>query len=78
MLIVIAHTVDRLRTEVAERKQAEESLRASQFQFSGILEIAAEAVISTDAKQRITLFNHAAETIFGYTASEAIGHLWTC
>ena len=73
MLIVIAHTVDRLRTEVAEREQAEESLRASQFQFAGILEIAAEAVISTDAKQRITLYNHAAETIFGYTASEAIG-----
>jgi len=73
MLIIIAHTVDRLRTEVADRKQVEESLRVSQSQFAGILEIAAEAVISTDAKQRITLYNHAAETIFGYTAGEAIG-----
>jgi PAS domain S-box-containing protein len=73
MLIVIAHSVDRLRREVAERKQVEESLRASQSQFAGILEISAEAVISTDAKQRITLYNHAAETIFGYTAKEALG-----
>lgn len=73
MLIVIAHTVDRLKGEVADRKQVEESLRVSQSEFAGILEISAEAVISTDAKQRITLYNHAAETIFGYTASEAMG-----
>jgi PAS domain S-box-containing protein len=73
MLIVIAHTADRLRAEVADRKHAQERLRVSQSQFSGILEIAAEAVVSTDAKQRITLYNHAAETIFGYTAGEAIG-----
>jgi PAS domain S-box-containing protein len=73
MLIVIAHTVDRLRGEVADRKQAEESLRISQSQFVGILEISAEAVISTDAKQRITLYNHAAETMFGHSASEALG-----
>lgn len=73
MLIIIAHTVDRLSREVAERKQMEESLRASQSQFAGILEISAEAVISTDAKQRITRYNHAAEMIFGYTANEALG-----
>ncbi|HEX3095155.1 MAG TPA: PAS domain S-box protein [Candidatus Angelobacter sp.] len=50
-----------------------ESLRASQARFAGILEISAEAVISTDEKQNITLFNRAAETIFGYTADEALG-----
>jgi len=50
-----------------------ESLRASQARFAGILEISAEAVVSTDEKQNITLFNRAAETIFGYTADEALG-----
>ena len=50
-----------------------ESLRASQRRFSGILAISAEAVISMDANQRITLYNRAAETIFGYTAAEAMG-----
>jgi PAS domain S-box-containing protein len=73
LLMVIARAAERLKTEVAERKQADELLRASQAQFAGILEISAEAVISTDAKQRITLFNHAAQIIFGYAASEALG-----
>ena len=50
-----------------------ESLRASQARFAGILGISAEAVVSTDEKQNITLFNRAAETIFGYTADEALG-----
>jgi PAS domain S-box-containing protein len=50
-----------------------ESLRASQRRFSGILAISAEAVISMDTEQRITLFNRAAETMFGYTAAEILG-----
>jgi len=50
-----------------------EFLRASQRRFSGILSISAEAVISMDANQRITLFNRAAESIFGYTAAEVLG-----
>ena len=50
-----------------------ESLRASQRRFSGILAISAEAVISTDAAEKITLFNQAAESIFGYTAAEILG-----
>jgi PAS domain S-box-containing protein len=73
LLIVIAKTIDKLRIEVAERRKVEESLRGSQARFAGILEISAEGVISTDANQRITLYNHAAETIFGYTADEARG-----
>jgi PAS domain S-box-containing protein len=50
-----------------------ESLRASQRRFSGILTISAEAVISMDAGQRITLFNRAAESMFGYTPAEVLG-----
>lgn len=50
-----------------------ESLRASQRRFSGILSISAEAVISMDVNQRITLFNRAAESIFGYAAAEILG-----
>jgi PAS domain S-box-containing protein len=73
MLIVIAHTAARLGKEVVERKCAEESLRASQYRFAGILEISAEAVVSTDSKQRITLYNRAAEKIFGYSAIEILG-----
>lgn len=50
-----------------------ESLRSSQQRFSGILSISAEAVISMDAGQKITLFNRAAESIFGYSAAEILG-----
>lgn len=50
-----------------------ESLRISQRRFSGILAISAEAVLSMDAGHKITLFNQAAENIFGYTAAEILG-----
>lgn len=48
-------------------------LRSSQQRFSGILSISAEAVISMGADQKITLFNRAAESIFGYSAAEILG-----
>lgn len=50
-----------------------ESLRASQRRFSGILAISAEAVISMDESQTITLFNRAAESMFGFTPEEVLG-----
>jgi PAS domain S-box-containing protein len=73
LLVVIARMVERLRAEIAERKQAEISLRTSQARFAGILEISAEAVISADEDLRITLYNQSAEKIFGYSAQEALG-----
>ncbi len=73
LVIVIAHTVDRLRAEAAERLQTEQRLRASEAQLAGMLELCAEAVIASDERQQITLFNEAAEIIFGYTATEVMG-----
>ena len=63
---------------VLSQQAADEALRASEAKFSGILEIAADAIISVDESQRIVHFNHGAEGIFGYRADEAIGqHLAT-
>jgi PAS domain S-box-containing protein len=48
-------------------------LRASEAKFSGILAIAADAIITVDAEERIVHFNQGATTIFGYPVDEAIG-----
>jgi PAS domain S-box-containing protein len=48
-------------------------LLASRALFKGIVDIAADAIISTDTTQRIVLFNQGAERIFGYTADEVMG-----
>ncbi|WP_375766833.1 PAS domain-containing sensor histidine kinase [Archangium gephyra] len=46
---------------------------ASEARFSGIVNIAADAIISIDEAQRITIFNSGAEAIFGYGAPEVLG-----
>ncbi|MDH5235812.1 MAG: PAS domain-containing sensor histidine kinase [Gemmatimonadota bacterium] len=62
-----------LQDDLAKRTEVEAALRESEAKFSGILEIAADAVISVDEQQRILHFNRGAELIFGYTADETVG-----
>ncbi|HYO51521.1 ATP-binding protein [Archangium sp.] len=57
--------------EEAERNAAERA--ASEAQFAGIISIAADAIISIDEAQRISIFNSGAEAIFGYGALEVLG-----
>jgi PAS domain S-box-containing protein len=59
--------------DITDRKLAENALRKSKAIFSGILAISADAIISVDEQQRITMFNEGAEKIFGYTKAEALG-----
>jgi PAS domain S-box-containing protein len=59
--------------DITERRRADTALREHEERFTRIISIAADAIISIDESQRITLFNHGAETIFGYAAAEMLG-----
>jgi PAS domain S-box-containing protein len=59
--------------DISEARRARELLQFSEARFSGIISISADAIISIDDDQRITLFNAGAEKIFGYSKAEAVG-----
>lgn len=59
--------------DITTRKRIEEALRLSEAKFSGIVSLSADALVSIDERQHITLFNEGAEKIYGYSRSEAIG-----
>ena len=55
------------------RRHAEEAVRASESQLRAMLEAALDAVVTMDHTGRIIGWNHAAETTFGYRATEIVG-----
>jgi PAS domain S-box-containing protein len=52
---------------------AEHRTEASEQQLGAIVDSAMDAIISVDEKQRIVLFNRAAEQVFGVRRGEALG-----
>jgi len=59
--------------EIADRKQAEEALRASEERWATTLRSIGDAVISTDAYGRVMFMNEVAEKLTGWPLSEAQG-----
>lgn len=60
----------RQRTDRSDARHAVESMAA---RMGGVVESAMDAIITVDEDQRIVQFNAAAELVFGYPRSEAIG-----
>ena len=56
-----------------ESKLIANALHLADARLSGIIEIAADAIITIDNQHRIVIYNRAAETIFGWSAAEAMG-----
>jgi two-component system, cell cycle response regulator len=65
--------IERAVRHAIARSHLEERLRASEERLKGVLDLAHDAVLSTDARQRIVLFNPAAERMFGYRTDEIVG-----
>ena len=59
--------------DVTDRLQARRKLERSLQDYSTLMEICHAAVVSADCRGRVTSWNPAAETLFGYTAAEAMG-----
>jgi PAS domain S-box-containing protein len=69
-------TMDVLGSQVGQyvvRRQAEAEVRMSESRLRAMLASALDAVVSMDHRGRVIGWNHAAETIFGYRADEAVG-----
>lgn len=61
------------RSLITAQRDFNTKLSASEAKFSGILAIAADAIIVVDESQLVMHFNYGAEQVFGFSAAEVIG-----
>jgi len=59
--------------DVAERKQAEEALRAQTAYFQQLFESSPDAIVMLDTDDRVLKVNRGFETLFGYGSEEVTG-----
>ncbi|MDB4890741.1 MAG: domain S-box-containing protein, partial [Gemmatimonadetes bacterium] len=59
--------------DVTERLAAEERARASSEFLRSLIDVAPQAVLALDKEHRITLWNNAAEKLFGWSADDVLG-----
>lgn len=69
----LSNAITRLEGEILERERIEHALESEKQRAQATLESMSEGVIAVDPYGRILLFNRAAETITGWTTSEALG-----
>ncbi|MGD9536005.1 MAG: response regulator [Alphaproteobacteria bacterium] len=58
-----------------DRARAEAERRAAEFRFRQVLTMAPDAIVAVDEDHRITIFNRAAQELFGYSAEEVLGRV---
>jgi PAS domain S-box-containing protein len=59
--------------DISERKQAEETLRASEAKYRELVENANSIILRLDTEGNVTFFNEFAQRFFGYTEEEILG-----
>ncbi|UCG15571.1 MAG: PAS domain S-box protein [Phycisphaerales bacterium] len=68
---VIAHMASH--RDVTEKRRAEEALRSSEERFRTVVHASKDAMVAVNSQGLVTLFNPAAEEMFGRQAKEMIG-----
>ena len=71
--IELSRANEKLQQEIRERKSVDRALRESEEKFRSISAGALDGIVMIDAEGRISFWNKAAETIFGYSPDEAVG-----
>jgi methyl-accepting chemotaxis protein len=69
----LAQQEEEMRQNMEEIQATQESLKESQAKTQMIFDNVVDAIVTIDSRGIIELWNPAAETLFGYTAREAIG-----
>ncbi len=59
--------------DMTERRRIERSIKEDEARLAGVIGSAMDAIITVDEQQRITLFNPAAEIMFGCKSQDVIG-----
>ena len=59
--------------DTTERKRSEEALQESEMRYRSVLQSATDAIVTVDGGGNIIGWNSAAEQIFGYSYTEAVG-----
>ena len=65
--------IESIARDITDRRKMEEALKDSEERFRAISTSAKDSVILIDGESRISFWNSAAESIFGYTKEEVVG-----
>jgi two-component system cell cycle sensor histidine kinase/response regulator CckA len=60
-------------TNITDRRRAEGAIQQVRRRLESVIDSATDGIITIDAKQRIIVFNAAAERIFGWQAADILG-----
>ncbi|MDP8205714.1 MAG: PAS domain S-box protein [Candidatus Electryonea clarkiae] len=69
----LVSTHSKLKSEIDERNQAQQSLEKSEKLFRAVVDSGKDAMIAIDRKGLLFIFNQAAEEMFGFSSEEMVG-----
>jgi PAS domain S-box-containing protein len=71
----LARRMDELKAEVQQRRVAEAALQESTQTLTKVIEASPLAILAIDGENRVTIWNPAAERIYGVAAADMIGQI---